>query len=203
MWAHDVYKKPFPICSMYGIFMEYVPARCINLCIANIPSYIWRNKGLSMAVATTSSNAQKGFLPSESMACEQWRWASSACGSPAEKTPDCSYPQQGQIVGVQRKQWKIALKHSDGNCGWWFRNPVNSPVEVGSLSHYHYFYKGFINIPVGDRHIFPELSTICSLCASYFAMMNIWWTFHWLINPSILDGSHHTFLIVISYHLSK
>jgi len=34
MWAHDVYKKPFPICSMYGIFMEYVPARCINLCIA-------------------------------------------------------------------------------------------------------------------------------------------------------------------------
>lgn len=34
MWAHDVYKKPFPICSMYGIFMEDVPALCINLCIA-------------------------------------------------------------------------------------------------------------------------------------------------------------------------
>ena len=27
--------------------------------------------------------------------------------------------------------------------GWWFRNPVNSPVEVGSLYHY---LQGFIHV---------------------------------------------------------
>ncbi len=31
-------------------------------------------------------------------------------------------------------KWAKRLR-GDGHC-WWFRNPVNSPVEVGSLSHY-------------------------------------------------------------------
>ena len=34
--------------------------------------------------------------------------------------------------------------HDDSTCCWWFRNPVNSPVEVGSLSHY---LQGFSTIP--------------------------------------------------------
>ena len=36
--------------------------------------------------------------------------------------------------------------------GWWFRNPVNSPVEVGSLYKSHYL-QGFSTIPDGDRRM--------------------------------------------------
>jgi len=125
-----------------------------------------------MAVATTSSNAQKGFLPSESMACEQWRWASSACGSPAEK-------RQIAVTPTGSNSWcpTKAVKDSFKALGWQLRLMVQKSGKLTSWGWQSIplslFLQGFINIPVGDRHIFPELSTICSLCASYLP----WWTY--------------------------
>ena len=113
-----------------------------------------------------------------------------------QKNARLQLPQQGQIVGVQRKQWKIALKHSDGNCGWWFRNPVNSPVEVGSLSHYHYFYKVLLTSQlVIDTFFlnFPPYAVFVHLICHDEHMTNLslaYQSFHFGWQPSYLFDCH-------------
>ncbi len=52
------------------------------------------------------------------------------------------FPIQRQLSGVKNMTWTLLFwKNYTQTYGWWFvRNPVNSPVEVGSLSHFMRFY---------------------------------------------------------------
>ena len=50
------------------------------------------------------------------------------------------------VPGVYRYNIYIYIYRVIWRYCWWFRNPVNSPVEVGNLS---YFYRVFFNIPDG------------------------------------------------------
>ena len=65
---------------------------------------------------------------------------------------------------------------------WWFRNPVNSPVEVGSLPHY---LQGFSTIPGGclgflnhqqyhQKFQVPEMEVLCLI------RMFWGWGFHYI-----------------------
>ena len=52
------------------------------------------------------------------------------------------FPIQRQLSGVKNMTRTLLFwKNYTQTYGWWFvRNPVNSPVEVGSLSHFMRFY---------------------------------------------------------------
>ena len=74
--------------------------------------------------------------------------------------------------------WKIESKtpqnyqvHDSSYC-WWFRNPANQPVEVGSLSHY--LYTGFFKSQVVSR--ISSINSITSFheCFIYY-FQGRWW----------------------------
>ena len=72
--------------------------------------------------------------------------------------PCGGYPGNGPaLVGprLSKKNNKLEANLKCWYC-WWFRNPAEKPVEVGSLSHY---LQGFMTIRGGDRRI-SEPSTV-------------------------------------------
>ena len=78
---------------------------------------------------------------------------------------------------------------------WWFRNPANSPVEVGSFSHY---LKGFSTIPVWMFGISKPSTVIHGIFMKLWEMlMNVLW----FSNLNHLPSDVFNFIENLFYHI--
>ena len=83
------------------------------------------------------------------------------------------------------KKGRSTNKPQSSYC-WWFRNPVNSPVEVGGFIHVYSIIYKVLYIPGGDRRI-SEPSTVSMF---FFGCLRIWRQTPWQIYPSSKTVRH-------------